>query len=715
MSRPQPTDSTAPSAPSGSGHRALLVMFGVVTLVSLWLLTRSWHASLLDRYEFRQLQTALTAHWITVSGWQLDYLTPLFGPPWSIPMEFPTYQLIVAKLHLWTGLPLEQAGRLTGIFFLFASLPALFDLLAITRLPPSRRLVALALVITSPVYLFYARAFMIETTALCFGVWFLACLRRAMLTHDWRWILAASVTAALAGLTKITTFLLFGFPAVVLVVALFLETRRAHAQSVSAGSSHSARISAVRHPLGALLAALIPAVVSLGLAWWWIQHSDVVKDSNPFSGFLTARELRAWNFGTLSLRLDWSFWVHLQENVVEHNLAEGALALAALSAVFASTRVRVVALIGALAFLSGPLVFANLYHIHDYYYTACSLFLLVAAGVMIGALWDNPRVPRAASWVALGLVLTFQLHAFYRGYYSYHRNPAPPPPAFAQVVRDLVPPDGIVVMYGDDWNPLYPYYFQRRTLMIPGGREREHAVIDDVVSRLRGQRIAALVIKDNALRLDAAFVRETTARFGCAPNAFAHSGDIDLFLPVTIDPAALDRAAATPRPSVQFLTQPVLDAFSSALKTDPVPAIATTLFQPAPVDARSQYGFTANQVDGRAVLTAHAPSELIFDRPAGATLARFVVGLPDAAFAPGGNAVTDGVTVEVFGTVGENRKQLLYQRQLDPAKVAGDRGPQTIELALPPNATGQLIFRLGNGPASNPTNDWAYWSTIELR
>lgn len=699
--------------PASPGHRALLVMFGIVTLVSLWLLTRSWHASILDRYEFRQLQTALTAHWMAVSGWQLDYLTPLFGPPWSIPMEFPTYQLIVVKLHLWTGLPLEQAGRLTGMFFLFATLPALFDLLAITRLAPTRRLVALALVITSPVYLFYARAFMIETTALCFGVWFLACLRRAMLTHDWRWILGASLTATLAALTKITTFLLFGFPAVALVIAVFFETRRAHA--TSGNPSSAAPATATRHLLGAALAALIPAAISLGLAWWWIQHADAVKDSNPFSGFLTARELRAWNFGALSLRFDWSFWVHVQENVVSYNLAEGAIALAALSAVFASARVRVVALIGTLAFFSGPLVFANLYHIHDYYYTACSLFLLAAAGVTLGALWDNPRVPRAASWVALGLVLTFQLHAFYRGYYSYHRNPAPPPPEFAQVVRDIVPADGIVVMYGDDWNPLYPYYFQRRTIMIPGGREREHAVIDEVVGRLRGQRIAALVIKDNALRLDPAFVRETTERFGCAPNAFAHSGDVDLFLPLTADPAAIDRATAKPRPTVQFLTQPVLDAFSSALKNDPVPAIAATLFQPAPTAARSQYGLTANQVDGRPVLTAHAPSELIFTRPAGTTHASFVVGLPDAAFAPGGAAITDGVTIEVFGTVGENRKQLLYQRQLDPAKVAGDRGPQTVDLALPPNATGQLIFRLGNGPASNPTNDWAYWASIELR
>ena len=58
--------------------RALVIMFGLVVVLAGLLLTRSWHASLLDRYEFRQLQTALTTAWIAAEGWQLDYLTPLF-------------------------------------------------------------------------------------------------------------------------------------------------------------------------------------------------------------------------------------------------------------------------------------------------------------------------------------------------------------------------------------------------------------------------------------------------------------------------------------------------------------------------------------------------------------------------------------------------------------------------------------------------------------
>jgi hypothetical protein len=134
-------------SPSDRSSRCLVIMFSVVALAALGVLTLSWQASLLDRYEFRQLQTALGTFWLAQDGWQLAYLLPLFGPPWSVPMEFPIYQFIVAHLHTLTGYPLEQTGRLVGISFLFASLPAVFDFLAITGLRRSRRLIVLALIL----------------------------------------------------------------------------------------------------------------------------------------------------------------------------------------------------------------------------------------------------------------------------------------------------------------------------------------------------------------------------------------------------------------------------------------------------------------------------------------------------------------------------------------------------------------------------------------
>ena len=100
--------------PRAPEDRWLAGVFLLMLGVAAWMLTRSWHASILDRYEFRQLQTALSIFWMQREGFHVDYLTPLFGPPWSIPLEFPTYQACVAGLSSLTGLPLEQTGRLVS-------------------------------------------------------------------------------------------------------------------------------------------------------------------------------------------------------------------------------------------------------------------------------------------------------------------------------------------------------------------------------------------------------------------------------------------------------------------------------------------------------------------------------------------------------------------------------------------------------------------------
>lgn len=669
-----------PPEPQRTPPRALAIACGGVLLFALWAMTRSWDASLLDRYEFRQLQTALSTWWLAHEGWQLAYLTPLFGPPWSVPMEFPFYQILVATLHQATGLPLEQSGRFVSIALLLACLPALHDLLRLTELPASRRWIVLACVLSAPVYLFYARTFMIETTALCFAVWFLALLRRALAQPCWPWIALTTLAATLAGLAKITTFLVFGLPALALVAAAWLKPAAARSRI--------------------LLASLLPALVALGISWWWIQHGDAVKDSNPFTGFLAARELRAWNFGALGLRFDWSFWLRLQETVVSHNLSEGALAIALLCAPFASARCRWTAGAAALGFVSGPLVFANLYHIHDYYYAANALLLLGAAGLMVASAWDNPRLPRGANWLALGIFLACQANAFYRGYYSHHRNPAPPPPALAATIRETVPADGVVLIYGADWNPLLPYYAQRRALMVPGEREHETAVLETILDRLPPRQISAMVVHGDRLRPQSGFIAERAAHFGLSPTAAARGEHEDLYLP-----------AGTAGP---LLPGPEPSPFPADLSDEQMEEAARDLFTPAPHSVRSRYGISLAAREDRPIINAHAPAEFHFRPGSGARTMHIVAGLAEAAYSPESTARTDGITVEIVAVTATHAVQ-LHERQLDPANRPADRGPQTFTVNIPPGFTGELVLRIGPGPAMNPTNDWAYIAEVRVR
>jgi len=662
--------------------RALQAAFAGVLLAALWALTRSWDAPILDRYEFRQLQTALGTWWLAREGWQLNYLLPLFGPPWSVPMEFPTYQVLVATVHGLSDLPLEQAGRLTAILMWLACLPAVYDLLAVARLAPSRRLIVLMLVVSSPVYLFYARTFMIETTALCAAVWFLALYRRVLICPHPLWIVATTILAALAALTKVTTFAVFVAPAALLALAAWRQHRKTQGRGI---------------PLRLIFAAIVPILVAVGLAWWWVRHGDAVKDSNPFTGFLTARELRDWNFGPWSLRGDSSFWWRVQETLTGHILSEGALLLAVAAGCFAGRQARLIALAAAAGFAAGPLVFANLYHMHDYYYAANAILLVGGAGVLLAAAWDDPRLPRGANWLLLGLMLATQAQAYYRGYHSHHRHPPAAPPALAETVRTTVPADGVVLIYGADWNPLLPYYFQRRALMVPGERENETAVLEEILQRLPPAKIAAMVVHGEKIRGRTDFIAERTARFGLSPVPAARGAHEDLYLP-----ADGQKAMPSGPPPLPFPTD---------LPVETLQATAGALFTPAPHAVRSRYGTSLAEVAGRQVLNAHAPAEFHFRATPGAQALHVIAGLAEAAYAGGDDAISDGITLEAVAVTARGPVQLRHRR-LDPANIPADRGPQTLSVPLPPGFEGEIIFRIGT--AGNPTKDWAYVAEIRI-
>ena len=63
----------------------------------------AWHASMAsvgwthamsDLHGWRQAQTAITAYFIQQGGPWIAYETPVLGPPWRIPHEFPVYESV---------------------------------------------------------------------------------------------------------------------------------------------------------------------------------------------------------------------------------------------------------------------------------------------------------------------------------------------------------------------------------------------------------------------------------------------------------------------------------------------------------------------------------------------------------------------------------------------------------------------------------------------
>lgn len=677
--------------------RTLAIILGLVFVCSLWFATRGWERPLLDRHEFRQIQTAVSAYWIKEAGYKFDYETPIFGPPWTFPMEFPIYQMVVGKVAHWLGTDLEITGRVVNLLALLASLPPIYALAGLLGLAPSRRLLVVAAVFSAPVHVFYARTFLIESTALCFSLWFVLAIARSAQSAGPRWRLLAVLFGVLAGLAKVTTFLVY-LPPAVLAAWLLPRVR---------GENYLRGIRLI-------LLLSIPVAISLGIATAWVHHSDALKHSNPFTGFLTSTELAKWNWGTLEQRLSGQFWLEFWRNVSGFIVSEIALVPLLVGVAIAAPVQRRAALLALACFLAGTLLFSNLFLHHDYYYFSNATLLLFGAGVLLAAIWEDERLPRPARVTLLVAFFGAQLLIFHRGYGDYLRRPPVTPPGIADVIRATTPRDGVIVVYGWDWNAIIPYYAQRRAIMVPDGRENETRVLDDILAQLPPRRIAGVVVATNTLRTSSAFLRERTDRFALtrAPIATSELGDFYL----------VEELAASAQAKIAGRAFSGVTLNLSATSETPFPAdkpveaakLALPIFTPAPHAARTLFGMEVSQVDGHPVLHAHAPSEVEFIPPTGARAIHVTFGLPDAAW-NSGPAVTDGIGVDIYERLPNGQHRSIYRRTLDPAHNASDRGPQTANLEAAGPFTGALIFRFTTGPKDNTTNDWAYWSGIDIR
>src|ERR1700733_12178228 len=101
---------------------ALTILAAIALVFGIAVLGRRWNDPLLGMHSFRQTQTAITAYWILRGSPWFAYHTPVLGAPWSIPYEFPMYQLVVAAVVKLTGLQLDPAGRLVSYLFLLATI-----------------------------------------------------------------------------------------------------------------------------------------------------------------------------------------------------------------------------------------------------------------------------------------------------------------------------------------------------------------------------------------------------------------------------------------------------------------------------------------------------------------------------------------------------------------------------------------------------------------
>jgi hypothetical protein len=433
--------------------RLLLGLLALALLVALAVLCLGMFQPLLDQFFARQTQTALTSYWLIRGGPIFAYETPVLGFPWSVPFEFPLYQILAALLSE-TGVPLDAAGRITSFVFFIGCLWPMRVLFRAFRFDDVAFPCVAILFLLCPLYLYWGRTFMVETCAVFFSFLWLAYLARFLAAPA----LASAVIATFAGslgiLAKSTTFPAFAM----LGGLLFLKecyaawTDRAVAQRVRP-----------------ILLALVVLAVPLVVGGAWSTYSDMVRVHNEIGAQIAASALARWIFGTWDQRIGATLW----RDIIWGRALTDAFGYAAIPAVvlmgasLPSRQYAYAVLAAVVAFLVPFLVFTNLHMVHFYYQTANAIFIVAAAGLGLASIVSAKRI--AIAVVFLAVVVAGQLIYFCSAYAIYLTHDFSGEPLFriAKLARAQTEPGASLLVIGDDWSSTTPYYAQRKALAIP--------------------------------------------------------------------------------------------------------------------------------------------------------------------------------------------------------------------------------------------------------
>lgn len=470
-----------------------------------FLFLSSWQPPV-DAHAFRQSQTGVSAFWLKSGSRSglLNYETPLFGHPWRVPFEFPLYQAATATLSDLSGKSIARCGRLLSSLFWLLTLVPFYLLCRDLGFGTRYFYIAAVFLLCSPLYLYFSRCILIESTAIFFGFVFLWFAVQGGATGHLRWWILAFAAGALCALVKITTFPSFGLAA---AGCLFLLNDRESDEQKQFGLIKSLMVLAI---LGLSIAA-----TAIG----WTHYCDTIKAANPLTACLTSSRLYGWNFGTWAQRVSGETWGNLFANRLVPGLFGGSWTLGLFAAALPFCRgkaIWTIVFLGAL-FLLPMILFTNLHFVHDYYQYANGFWLIMAFAIAISR-WSD-LVPGWAGGSVIACVTATQLLCFHAGYYQKTKGDASPAKTAGEELRRELRPEEAILVIGDDWSPEIAFFSERRCIYIPrwmnaGAVNKILQSLDKAPEEVLGaEKLGAILVNTSSKPLESYVSREVLAEY----------------------------------------------------------------------------------------------------------------------------------------------------------------------------------------------------------
>lgn len=178
---------------------------------------------------------------------------------------------------------------------------------------------------------------------------------------------------------------------------------------------------------------------------------------------------------------------------------------------------------------------------------------------------------------------------------------------------------------------------------------------------------------------------------------------------LVVEVAKQDRDCLNDEISVSFSSLPPSDAGREYFKNADKAKFHMFVDTPASYEALNPPNEDA--IDKRRVMIMHAPSQMVFDVPAGATELHGAYGFVPGAYSNGGR--TNGAEFVIYWSDG-NAPVILHERTLNPVSQMNDRGLQAFSVRLP-KSTGRVYLQIKPGQYNEFAFDWTGWTDIEFK
>jgi hypothetical protein len=128
--------------------------------------------------------------------------------------------------------------------------------------------------------------------------------------------------------------------------------------------------------------------------------------------------------------------------------------------------------------------------------------------------------------------------------------------------------------------------------------------------------------------------------------------------------------------------------------------------------AVSANGIAPVDEDGREVVMAHVPSTIMFPLEPGMRHFSARYGLLRSSYTNG--ATTAGAVFVVAIERPDGQQTELFRKFINPVREGAHQRPQTLELDLPPEASGKLVLHTEPSPSGSIAWAWSYWGDLAV-